>query len=576
MFKQNALLNCDSYKLGHQFMFPDGMTKGYSNFTPRNMDYFNAGVPKEFQTDSIVFSGIQGFLHELKDCWDESFFNRPKEEVLTEYKQFVGPFAGDISTDRIGILHDLGYLPLIIKALPEGAFVPKGVPVLTITNTHPDMFWLPNYLETWLSSELWKSSTSATRAVVYRKILKKYQELTGSPEFFIQFQGHDFSLRGTSGLVDGAKSGFGHLLSFVGTDNLPAVMYANQFYRGKETFVGCSVPASEHSVTTAGGMKDELQTLERFLDLFPSGVVSVVADSYDYWKVLSEYSVELKDKIMSRQPDANGLAKTVFRPDSGDPVEIVCGVKIVRPNKQYCSTLNDAAEWCVDNLERLVAAATPHGEIGDSYPECFMEWEGKIYKVVAYIEWNRYDKQYYFIDGTELASCEEVQLTPEQKGSVQTLWDIFGGTVNDKGFKTLDQHVGLIYGDSITPVRANEILQRLMEKGFAADNIVFGIGSYTYQHVTRDTCGFAMKMTYAVVNGKGIKIFKDPKTDSGTKKSAKGLLCVTKENGKYKLMDRVTPEQECDYGYLNIVFNDGEILINESIEEIRNRVASEL
>lgn len=579
MFKQNALLNCDSYKLSHQFMFPEGMTKGYSNFTPRSMDYFNSSLPKEFHTDSIVFFGIQGFLHELKECWDESFFNRPKEEVLSEYKKFVEPFAGNIPTDRIATLHDIGYLPLEIKALPEGSLVPKGVPVLTITNTHPEMYWLPNYLETWLSAELWKSSTSATRAVVYRKILKKYQQLTGSPEFFIQFQSHDFSLRGMSGISDGAKSGSGHLAAgFTGTDNLPAVMYLNQFYRGKETFVGCSVPASEHSVTTAGGMKDELQTLSRFLDLYPSGVVSIVSDSYDYWKVLSEYSVTLKDKIMNRIPDANGLAKTVFRPDSGDPVEIVCGVEIIKPNPKYATTLNEAAKWCVGMLEFRVENETPHGEAGDSYPECFMEWEGKIYKVVADIDWNRYDKQYYYVDGSELASCTEVELTPEQKGSVQTLWDIFGGTVNEKGYKTLDQHVGLIYGDSITPERANEILKRLAEKGFASDNIVFGVGSYTYQHVTRDTCGFAMKMTYAVVDGKGIEIFKDPKTDSGTKKSAKGLLCVVTEEstGKYKVMDRVTPEQEKTQGELRVVFKDGTILINDSIEEIRNRVSSKL
>lgn len=100
---------------------------------------------------------------------------------------------------------------------------------------------------------------------------------------------------------------------------------------------------------------------------------------------------------------------------------------------------------------------------------------------------------------------------------MECLWQIFGGTTTDKGFKVLNERVGLIYGDSITLERASNILQQLEAKGFASNNVVFGIGSYTYNYLTRDTFGFAVKATWGQVNGQARELFKDPITDSGVK-----------------------------------------------------------
>jgi len=158
--------------------------------------------------------------------------------------------------------------------------------------------------------------------------------------------------------------------------------------------------------------------------------------------------------------------------------------------------------------------------------------------------------------------------TPEEKGAVECLWDIFGGTINAKGYKELDQHVGLIYGDSITLQRAQEILEKLEQKGFAASNVVFGIGSYTYAYVTRDTYGFAVKSTYGEINGVPQEIFKDPVTDSGVKKSAVGLIRV---NEDLSYSDRQTPEQE-ETGMLVTVYQDGKLLVDQTLEEIRTRL----
>lgn len=160
--------------------------------------------------------------------------------------------------------------------------------------------------------------------------------------------------------------------------------------------------------------------------------------------------------------------------------------------------------------------------------------------------------------------------TAEKKGVIQLLWDTFGGNTNTKGYKELDGHIGAIYGDSITLERATQICERLKQKGFASTNVLLGIGSFTYQYNTRDTFGFAMKATYGEVAGKGREIFKDPITDDGTKKSAKGLLKVEKENGIYKLYDQISWNEE-KKGALKEVFRDGKLLSDQTLTDIRNR-----
>lgn len=494
MFNQTALTSVDSYKLGHAAQYPEGTTKVYSNFTPRSNKYFNG---KEQTANKIVWFGLQAFLQELNSVWETTFFGQPKEQVTKEFQELVAPFCGPNGFDitRIESLHDLGYLPLKIKALPEGSLVNIGVPVLTVTNTRSEEFWLPNFLETWMSAELWKASTSATISYAYRKIIDSYAELTGGSKEFVMWQGHDFSVRGMSGINDAAKSGAGHLLSFAGSDNIPALKLINDCYSGKETFVAGSVPATEHSVMCAGGKDSEVETFRRLIKTYPSGVVSIVSDTWDYWNVITNTAKELKEEILARTPDSLGLAKVVFRPDSGDPVKIICG--------------------------------DSNAEVG----------------------------------------------SPAYKGSVECLAEIFGTTTNAKGFKTLNPRVGLIYGDSITLERAEEILKQLAAKGYASDNIVFGIGSFTFQYNTRDTFGFAMKATYVEINGEGKAIFKDPKTDDGTKKSATGLLKVTKEGSSFVLKSNATEKEETE-GELQTVFLNGHVFNKEKFVDIRSRLGA--
>lgn len=480
----NPLLLTDGYKTDHRRQYPDNTTLVYSNWTPRKSRI--EGV------EEVVFFGLQYFIKKyIIEEFECSFFSQPKEQVIARYARRINNYLGEnnVGTAHIAALHDLGYIPMVFKALPEGSAVPMRVPMFTMYNTLPEFFWLTNYFETLLSAVVWLPCTSATLAKRYRTLLDAYAKETSSVPEFVNWQGHDFSMRGMGGIDAAVTSAAAHLLSFTGTDTIPAIDFLEDYYNANSDteLVGGSVAATEHSVMCMGTTEGEFETFRRLIcDIYPKGIVSIVSDTWDLWKVLTDYLPRLKDTIANRE------GKVVIRPDSGDPVDILCG----NPN------------------------------------------------------------------GTTQA---------DQKGVVELLWDIFGGAVNSKGYKELIPQIGAIYGDSINIDRATRICKRLKQKGFASTNVVLGIGSYTYQYNTRDTFGFAMKATYGEVNGEGREIFKDPVTDDGTKKSAKGLIKIVKENNTYTLVDQVTWNEE-KTGELKEVFRDGKLLIDQTLSEIRERV----
>jgi nicotinamide phosphoribosyltransferase len=205
----------------------------------------------------------------LRDLWKERFFDLPKQQVLDRYKHRMDGALGlgAVPVDHIGALHDLGHLPLRIKAVPEGSRVDIRVPMFTMINTHPDFYWVTNYLETQISAESWKAMTSASTAYEYRRLIDFYAAKTGSDPAFSQWQGHDFSFRGMSGITDAAQSGAGHLLSFTGTDTVSAIDYLEDYYGG-EGLIGGSVPATEHSVACAAscGSTARIEAVEEELD----------------------------------------------------------------------------------------------------------------------------------------------------------------------------------------------------------------------------------------------------------------------------------------------------------------------
>ena len=568
-FNLNPMFLKDFYKADHNSQYPIGLELLYSNFTPRS-DKLAQKLDGIYE-GKVVVAGFQGFCKSiLIEMFNENFFNKTKEEVVQEYKSVVDEaLVTDMDCTHIEELHDLGYLPVKIKALPEGSLAPVKVPVLTIQNTHPNFAWLVNYLETLLSASNWKAINTATIAWQYRKLLQQFAIKTGSPLDFVMWQGHDFAFRGQSGWQDAMTSSVGHQFSFLGTDTVPVIPYMKHYYGDKNTFVGGSVPASEHSVASANiaaivskleregfvvpeGSNIKLEAEKIFFgryisEIYPSGVCSYVADTYNFWDVITEVAIANKDKILARTENALGLSKVVFRPDSGDPVKIICGYKIWDSD---ASVAIDRYELAVEGYEVIKS--------------------NNKYYLIDFIYENDYDGPYLATYHLGKQIRKE-----EAEGAIQTLWNIFGGTLTSTGHKLLNSKVGLIYGDSITLKRAQQILETLAENGFASANVVFGIGSFTYQYNTRDSFGMAMKATYCKVDGEPLELFKDPVTDSGTKKSAKGLLRVEKINGEYKLFDQQTPEQEAQ-GELKVIFENSQMLVDETLDVIRQRINESL
>ena len=483
----NPFLLTDFYKTIHHMCYAPGMTKLVSYWTPR--------MSRKDHMDKVVMFGLQTFMKRyLIQYFNENFFQKDKEKVVYEYKRIIFKTMGNMAADtkHIEALHDLGYLPIQIKAVAEGSRVNIKTPMIEITNTQDGFAWLVNYLETFMSCNIWQPMTSATIAYRYREIIEKYFNLTVEKGDVRKACG-DFSMRGFSSVESAELSGAAHLLSFIGTATIPAISYLEDYYNCniEEEIVAVGTPSTEHSVMCSYG-EDEFAAYKRLItEVFPSGVLSIVSDTYDYWNVITDILPRLKEDIINRD------GKIVIRGDSGDPVKIICGDK---------------------NAEK------------DS---------------------------------------------EEYKGTVELLWDIFGGEINSKGYKVLNSKIGTIYGDSITVERCEQICNGLEEKGFAVNNCVFGIGSYTYQYNTRDTFGFALKATHAVIDGEEKFIFKAPKTDKDNfKKSQKGMCYVYRDGEDILYKDELTLKEQAEFkdNLLEIVFKDGKLIKDYSLSEIRNRL----
>lgn len=560
MFKPSTLYYADGYKIAHNKMLAKGTVRLYGTEIPRTIKRAPEGITK------IVSIGQQLTWRWLHDEFNENFFG--------ETWQRANKFAEDMCK-YIGLTYDgnhfmslwiHGHLPIKAKALPEGIETNPNIPHMTFINTVDGFAWLTLYIETIVSALSWKTSTAATIALKYRRNLAEYVNKTDpSNAWFINYGCHDFASRGLDPFSMIA-TGIGHAASHMGSDELIVIPAARYFYNEPESDVCInSVNASEHSVTCTnifyyetelkdGKLNDKIQeycsfelpcdgsidnpdylaiaewlTLKEWLLKFPDGILSYVCDTFNTWKSMTHIIPRLKDDVMNR----NG--KLVIRPDTGNPIDIICGtVKTVKH-------LND------NRCSKVIYKGDYYKDYSPSHP--------------------KYECDHQLDD----------DIQPFEKGVIELLWDTFGGTVNEQGYKVLDSHIGAIYGDSITLERQVNIYKRLKAKKFATTNIVLGIGSYTYQYVTRDTFGFAIKGAWFEridENGdrKAYNIYKDPITGDGTKKSLKGLLAVHKDDhGDIYVKQECTKEEE-EEGMLQTIYEDGEFYNQTTLTEIRQRI----
>jgi nicotinamide phosphoribosyltransferase len=456
---KNPILATDSYKQSHFLQYPPE-ARVISAYVEARLNPFS----KE-----VVFLGLQPLLLDY-------FTQAVTRADIDEGEDICA--AHGVPFNRAGweaiVADHGGYLPLEIKALPEGAIVPAGVPLVQLENTDPRMPWLTTFIETAMLRAIWYPTTVATLSWKCKKVIragleKSSDDVAGQ----LPFKLHDFGARGVSSAESAGLGGMAHLVNFQGTDTMEALLAARRYYGAD--MAGFSIPAAEHSTMTSWGRAREEDAYRNMLDRFEGEgrIVAVVSDSYDLdAAVAGIWGGSLREKVLGR------AGTLVVRPDSGDPIE-----------------------------------------------------------------------------------------TPLR--TVKTLWEKFGGTVNSKGYRVLDPHVRVIQGDGMTIDSIGRLVARMIEEGFAIDNIAFGMGGGMLQHVNRDTLRFAMKAN-AMQDDKGEwrDVFKMPSTDPG-KASKAGRQAVVMREGRMAAarLDAVAAGEDL----MVPVWRNGEMLVRHDFDAVRAR-----
>ncbi len=458
----NLLLATDSYKHSHFLQYPPKATHVSAYVEAR----------KNLFSESLIFFGLQAFLL-------DRLMKPITLDDVEEAEMITGAHGEPFNKQgwRDIVTKHGGFLPLEIKALPEGLVVPAGVPLIQVENTDPTMPWLTTFIETVLLRGIWYPSTVATLSgLAKRKIMAGLQKTSDDPVGQVMFKLHDFGARGVSSGESAALGGLAHLVNFMGTDTMEALLAARRFYGAD--IAGFSIPAAEHSTITSWGPAGETDAYANMLKQFSGEgrLVAVVSDSYDLWNAIqSIWGGALKEKVL-----ATG-GTLVVRPDSGDPV--VTPVKALR-----------------------------------------------------------------------------------------LLWEIFGVTVNSKGFKVLHPAVRVIQGDGMNVESIGRLVDRLIEEGFSLDNIAYGMGGGLLQQVNRDTMRFAMKANAIRFDGGAWQdVSKKPATDP-TKASLAGRQAVIDVGGQLQAtrLDLIEERQNL----LKPVWRNGELLVRTTFDEVRQRASA--
>jgi len=465
--RDNFFLLSDFYKQTHWLQYPKGTTEVYSYYENRKGLF-----PKQlfFGLQYIIIKYLEG---EVVQEW---MIKDAEETVKTS--GFGFDYFNKIGARRIIDVHG-GKLPLEIKAIPEGSLVNTSNVLFTIRNTDPELPYLTNFVEDILM-QVYSSINTATLSYYISKLYSHYASITGADEinpFFL----NDFGLRGASSIETAKRTGAGHLLNFMGSDNLPAAELLKEYYEAPNDILG-SVFATEHSTMTIPGKQFEKDTVLRMLEIAPeNSVISIVIDSWDAMNHVEKISCsqEVKDIVIKKN------LKLVCRPDSGNPITMSLKV-------------------------------------------------------------------------------------------LQTLWNGWGGDINKEGYRVLNKHVGVIYGDGINYSSINDILKHLVDNKFCVSNIIVGMGGELLQNHNRDTYSTAIKCSFAIVEGMNINVKKDPITQT-SKKSKSGKLKLHRlSSGNYITISSEDNSEASFTGYvdhLKTVFLNGELVKEYSYKDIKATLA---
>jgi nicotinamide phosphoribosyltransferase len=339
---KNLILNTDSYKVSMFNQYPLGTTGVYSYIESRGGRY-----------DRTVFFGLQAFIKEylLQPITQADI--EIAEEILTAHGEPFNRKGWQYILDKHG-----GFLPVVIRAVPEGTVVPVKNVLATIENTDLECFWLTTWLETALLRAIWYPTTVATQSWTIRQLILTYLEKTGDPNL-IDFKLHDFSARGVSSLETSGIGSAAHLVNFMGTDTITGVLYAREFYNAGVS--GFSIPAAEHSTITSWGRDGEVKAYANMLAQFarPGSILAVVSDSYDIFNAAEKlWGEELRQQVI------DSGATVVIRPDSGDPVEV--NQKLIQIlDSKFGSTMNSKGYKVLNHVRIIQGDGINYQSIDD-------------------------------------------------------------------------------------------------------------------------------------------------------------------------------------------------------------------
>jgi nicotinamide phosphoribosyltransferase len=451
----------DAYKETHWMQYPDETREVYSYLESRG------GVFPE----TTVF-GVQYYLK--KYMAGQVVTNETIDEAIHDCEEIFGfKFFNEKAWRYIAKNHN-GYLPLEIKAVPEGMSIPVKNVLMTVRNTDSDAYFLPNFFEGLLEL-VWYPTTVATLSREVKKEIEGWAVKAGEHASIVHL--NDFGFRGASSVETAGIGDMAHLVNFAGSDTLVGKRFANKYYDARKCAspVLLSVYAAEHSTVTSYGEENELEAYRNILrNAPPDAIVSMVIDSYDAVRAVDKYiGVEMHDEIVARP------GKLVVRPDSGDP------------------------KWMSVTILELLAKR-------------------------------------------------------------------FGETENKKGYRVLNPHIGMIYGDYISLDMIRDIMREVVEKHrFAPSNIIFGMGGALLQKVNRDTQSFAFKCSSINIDNEWHDVYKRPVSDA-RKASKRGKLALIKEGDSYKTVPfGKFPASDV----LRTVFYNGEIVKEYTFQEVRDNAA---
>lgn len=580
----------DAYKIGmsqlHSLTVFDMSVEildSYSNFTPRKNAYMTFS---ELSDERIVIYGTRDTFLNVHRMFDKTFFSEDRDKVIARItrrirKQFGCELDHAKFIRDMGLLHDLGYLPIEVRSIDEGTRYPLGLPMFTVRATVESFGWLVNFIETLTSGLIWPMTNTATMIEQFY-LQARHWGLKTSPKAIVaewlKICVHEFGMRGYRGPQDQIRTSSCHSLFFAGSDTGGVIDFFEDSYgpvREDDPVAG-SVRATEHAdisrmlslfrqiaklaIEENGDLAvipfenrqvravDVLENTEYYvLEYFirnSTGIISYVADTENYYRLLNEYARLHKDLILDRKPRADGQpAIFVFRPDSSrrTPLTVICGYRIVQVNGK------GASFYMSDNINVSLQ------------DQCYVNEDGRYFLI---------DRHNDLIEITE----------EEAKGSLESLWDIFGGEVIG-GYKHINPAVSLLYGEAISQKHQLEIYTRMEEMGFAATNILMGKGSYaSLEGNTRDLFSMSYKQTFSVASIDGVKYnLPQQKTPMGdaSKTSARGLLQVIRNGEDYELLQDVT-EKQASQGCLTLLYRNGEFYKEQSLDDIRDTYAEDL